>query len=269
MRVFVLQGAINLVRHGEYAMRSSEGFRVLDQPLVANGPGIILLIAGVFYLFGIGLMQARLTVAVIMVLTAIIYFILAKRMFGIRAAFLSTFMFLAIPQEGLVWFGRMVMGNVPALACILAGFYFWIVSIEKKKWKYKVGAGFFLGLAMVIKAQTAIILPTFLMVAIIDWYYYKHFEITRYLVVIGIPILFFIVWNLAQFAIVGTENYSHHLAAIQSSTRVTILMFRPGRIYAMYGTSSIRAHQSLFFRESYIRDGLVKNKACKVFKGYL
>jgi 4-amino-4-deoxy-L-arabinose transferase-like glycosyltransferase len=227
---FVLQGAINLVKYGEYAMRSSEGFRVLDQPLIANGPGIVLLIAGVFHFFGIGLMQARITVTTIMLITSIIFFFLAKRLFGSPAAFLSTFILFAFPQEGFIWFGRMILGNVPALGCILAGFYLWVISLDHGNWRYSIGSGILFGLAMITKAQTAIIIPTFLLVGLIDYYYYKQFEIKRYLMILGIPILFFIIWNIAQFVIVGTENYRQHLAAIRSSTQVTIFMFRPDRI---------------------------------------
>ena len=57
---FAAQGAMNLLRYGEYAMRSSEGFRVLDQPLVANGPGFVLPVATVFSLLGVGLFGPRL-----------------------------------------------------------------------------------------------------------------------------------------------------------------------------------------------------------------
>lgn len=49
-----LQGALNLVNHGQYAMRSVEGFRTLDQPLIANGPGLIVPMAVLFKVFGVG-----------------------------------------------------------------------------------------------------------------------------------------------------------------------------------------------------------------------
>jgi hypothetical protein len=63
---FTLQGAINLSQHGLYAMRSAEGFRVLDQPLIADGPGIVLPLAVVFDVAGIGYEQARAVAALFM-----------------------------------------------------------------------------------------------------------------------------------------------------------------------------------------------------------
>ena len=96
---FALQGAMNLVRYGQYAMRSSEGFRVLDQPLLANGPGLVFPLSSAFSVLGIDLVTARLVMVVYFVATAALFFAVARRLFGTQAALISTVVLLALPGE--------------------------------------------------------------------------------------------------------------------------------------------------------------------------
>ena len=95
---FVLQGALNLARYGQYAMKSSEGFRLLDQPLIANGPGVVLPITAAFYFLGIGLIQARLVMIVFLVIVTVLFFVLANRLYGVSAAIISVLLLLAVPS---------------------------------------------------------------------------------------------------------------------------------------------------------------------------
>jgi hypothetical protein len=62
-------------------MRSSEGFKVLDIPLIANGPGLALPIAAVFAVAGEGLLQARMVVVAFALLAEVAYFAIARRLF--------------------------------------------------------------------------------------------------------------------------------------------------------------------------------------------
>ncbi len=228
---FVLQGAVNLARYGKYAMLSSEGFRVLDQPLVANGPGVVLPIAAAFYFFGIGLLQARLVMFVFLIFTTIVFILLARRLYGTAVAIAAAFLLIAlIPQEGFIFYGRMAMGNIPALAYLFAGYFLWLSYIERDRLFYGIGAGLLFGLAIVTKAQSAIILPVYILVAALDWFYFKKIELKKYLVVILMATACFAAWFLAQLLIVGWENFDQHLAAIRSSSQVTVFVFRLERI---------------------------------------
>ena len=249
---FVLQGAMNLVQFGEYAMLSSEGFRVLDQPLVANGPGIVLPVAAAFSLFGAGYLQARLTTVIYMLVAAIAFFILTRRLFGTLAAFLSTLTLLAIPREGFLFFGRMALGNVPALTYLYVGYLAWLNFTEYKRSRYAIAAGLLFGLSIITKAQSFILIIAFLIVALLDHFYYRLIGLKKFAAIISISIACFALWYLAQFVIVGKENFSQHLEAIQSSSRVTVFVFSPERIprnlwYLIYSGAPIFIASSLVY----------------------
>ena len=235
---FVLQGAMNLAKSGEYAMRSSEGLRILDQPLVANGPGVVLPVAAVFAVFGVGLLQARLLMAIYFVVAAMTFFAVAKRLHGVPAALVSSFLLVALPivipghpgdEAGFVVFGRQAIGNVPALTYFLAGYLLWLSAQAGGGWR-PVAAGALFGLAWLTKAQYGILMPTLALVALLYW---RRNE-TGCLRSTGLVVLAMLAcqtgWWSAQVALVGWDGLSHHLDSLRSSSSVTVLALRPTRI---------------------------------------
>lgn len=227
----VLQGAINLVRFGQYAMRSAEGFRLLDQPLIANGPGVVLPISGAFALLGIGLLQARLVVAVYTALAAAAFFAVAKRLFGgPTAAWVSLSLLLAVPQEGFLFFGRQVLGNVPALFYFLMGYLLWLNALEKGKTAPAIGAGLLFGLAAVTKNQYGLLLLALPIAWLADRLFYKRMETKTVALVFATAVACLGAWYILQWALVGWEDFGKHLRAVSSSSRVTVFAFRPMRI---------------------------------------
>ncbi len=108
---FVTAGAQRLAVHGHYALRSSEGWRTLDQPLVANGPGIVIPVAIALRLLGAGLWQARVVVIVFMVFAGLLVYVIAHRLAGPVAGAIALAITLVMPREGFVYFGRMAMGK--------------------------------------------------------------------------------------------------------------------------------------------------------------
>jgi 4-amino-4-deoxy-L-arabinose transferase-like glycosyltransferase len=228
---FVLQGAINLVHSGHYAMRSSEGLRILDQPLIANGPGVVLPVAAAFALFGTGLMQARGVMVVFLLVSVILSFILGKRLYGIRQAIAATFLLLALPQEGLVFFGRQVLGNVPAFAYFLAGYLLWLVTVDRDQARYAGWAGLLFGLALVTKGQYYLLLGAIVLTGLIEWFYYRRPDVARSAGLALITTLGCLaIWYVAQWALVGPANFRAHLEAVRASSAVTVAGLRGTRI---------------------------------------
>ena len=227
---FVEQGAINLANHGQYAMYSTEGFRVLDQPLIANGPGVVLPIALMYRLFGVGLLQARLVILGYMLVCVVLFFLLARRIFGQTAALVSTLLVLAVPGEGILYYGRQVLGNIPALCYFFAGYSLYVLFLERKSKGYALAAGLLFGLAMVTKGQYYPIIPALLAVAGLSFVLYRQPQPARMLWVLVPAILTLGGWYLAQVLILGWEGYLAQAAAIRSSSAVTILVFNPQNI---------------------------------------
>lgn len=226
----VLQGAINLVQHGQYAMRSVEGFRVLDQPLTANGPGIVLPISAMFAVFGVGLLQARLLMAVYFVFAIILFNRVTKLLYGETAALISIIILLAVPDEGFILFGRQALGNVPALMYFLAGCYFFILLVERKSNWFAFLSGLFWGITLVTKSQYWVILPVLAALLLLDLIYYKQIGIKSGILVLTITFAGFAFWQLIQLVIIGSENYGQYVEAIRSSAKQTVFAFRTMRI---------------------------------------
>lgn len=226
----VLQGGINLTQYGQYAMRSSEGFRVLDQPLTANGPGVVVPITAVFALFGIGLLQARILMGLYFVACVILFYKVTASIFGKLVALLSTLALLAVPEEGILLYGRQALGNVPALAYFLAGCYFFILLVDRKVGLYAFLAGLFWGITLVTKSQYWIILPVLAIIALLDFYFFRQIGIRSSIILIVFTLGCLVVWQFIQYLIIGSENYGQYIESVRSSARETVFAFRTMRI---------------------------------------
>jgi hypothetical protein len=227
---FALQGAMNLARYGQYAMKSAEGFRAFDQPLIANGPGVVVPIFVAYKLFGIGLIQARFVMVIFFVVTCLFFFSLAMRLYGKVAAFISLFLLLALPEEGFVLYGRHALGMIPSLLYFLIGYLFWLKAFENKYLIPSIGAGLFFGLAMVTKGQYLLVIPMLLLVMILDWIYYQQGLFKRILIVSVSIVVILSIWYGLQYIILGPQGFAQSVNAIQSSSKMTITAFRMVRI---------------------------------------
>lgn len=226
----VLQGAINLVENGRYAMLSSEGYRMLDQPLTANGPGIVLPITAVFSIFGVGLSQARALMVIYFVLAAIMFHIIAKKLCGELPALISTLALLAIPEEGFIFYGRQALGNVPAFLYFLIGCYFLIRLVDEGHISLACLTGLFWGLTLITKSQYWIILPVFSLVFLLDILFFHKMGLKSGLTIMALTLGMLVVWQFTQYLIIGGEDYGKYIESIRSSAKETVFAFRAIRI---------------------------------------
>ena len=116
-----------IVKFGKYADYSSEGFRY-DGPSVGVGPTVMLPIAAMFKIFGIGLLQARLVTATYLVATIIAFYLLAKQFGSWKFATVATMFLVVNRSTSLVEYGRQVLGEVPGLFFLLLGLLLWFKS---------------------------------------------------------------------------------------------------------------------------------------------
>jgi len=162
-----------LVRYGVYADYSSEGFRYYG-PTIGVGPTVMLPIALIFKLAGIGLLQARLVMALYLVLTVLAFFQLAYRLGGRRLAWVATVLLATSRAVSLVEYGRQVLGEVPGLLFMLAGLVVWFAAWEKASWRRLILAGLLLGLAMVTKYQYLLVIaPALVFSWLLNLVYYR------------------------------------------------------------------------------------------------
>jgi 4-amino-4-deoxy-L-arabinose transferase-like glycosyltransferase len=227
---FALDGAINLALYGQYAMRSAEGFRVLDQPLVANGPGVVLPLALSFSLFGVGIEQARLVAGLFLALAGLAFFWISQRVTGTLAALLSLVLLVALPREGFLYLGRMAIGSVPGLAYFLIGGAVWQLAVHRKSLKWAIAAGALFGLAAVTKGQySLVIFPALALAWAVDEFWLKRTPRQLFAAAVLSVGAMLAAWYVIRFIIVGPADFAQHLGNVQTATRSTVLTFDPLR----------------------------------------
>jgi hypothetical protein len=226
-----------LIQYGVYADISAEGFRYYG-PTVGVGPTVMLPIALVFNVFGIGLVQGRVVIVAYLLLALISYLALGRRLYGSTVTLLGATFLLAsrtLGREGLVEYGRQVLGEVPGLAFLLLGALAWVIALQtigdRGRWRHRhtlfgalAGLGF--GLALVTKNQFALIMPpTLVVVALLDWIYYRAGTWRLRLIPPVVAVACFGIWMLAQLLFLGPGNFVENLELTRRAAGGAIFVF--------------------------------------------
>ncbi|BCX02940.1 MAG: glycosyl transferase [Candidatus Roseilinea sp.] len=203
------------VRHGVYADLSSEGYRYYG-PTIGVGPTVLLPIAGVFKVFGIGLLQARLVIVIYLLATIAAFFSLARLLGNTKFASLATAIFVSSPSVALFEYGRQVLGEVPGLMFILLGLLLWFSSWHKLSWWRLVLAGVLLGLGVVTKYQYLLaIVPTLMLSWGLNLAYFRAVPHRVFLVLAITVIVVFGLWQLFTLIYLGPSTVTENFAALR------------------------------------------------------
>jgi hypothetical protein len=138
--------AANLAQHGRYAFTVESPNQLNDLDFrISVGPAVILPVALAYKLFGVSVISGRLVAGAYLVLTFLVLFLVTRRLWGSATGLLAvTLAFLG--TDALYW-GRSVLGDIPALGLFLSALYFIIRGLESRPlWPLFLG-GIFLGLA--------------------------------------------------------------------------------------------------------------------------
>jgi hypothetical protein len=216
-----------LVLEGVYADRSSEGFRYYG-PTIGVGPTVLLPIAGVFKVAGIGLFQARLVMVVYLLATIAVFWRLAGWLGGRRLAWVATALLVSSRGVGLLEYGRQALGEVPGLFFITSGLLLWFSAWEKATWRRLTAVGLLLGLAVVTKTQFFIVLaPTLLFAWLANLLYYRSAP-QRVFLVPGVLLgACFALWQVYVVVFLGPGAVSENLALYRAATASAATVFSP------------------------------------------
>src|SRR6266498_4058386 len=121
-----------LIQHGVYADISSEGYRYYG-PTIGVGPTIMLPIALVFKLFGIGLLQGRIVIVAYLLTALAAGYTLARRLHGQLVGLLAVTLLLAsrtFGYQGAIEYGRQVLGEIPGVAFLMLGTLAWLAALR-------------------------------------------------------------------------------------------------------------------------------------------
>lgn len=215
-----------LVTMGVYADYSSEGLRHYG-PTIGVGPTVMLPIAAAFQLFGIGLLQARLVMVVYLAAATVLMGLLARRLLGLRSAWVATALLLTMPAIGMVEYGRQVLGEVPGLAFLAAGFLLWFTRWQRSRWWELALIGLLLGLSVVTKYQYLLVLGGSLLAA---WgLNLLFFKLPQRLFLIPgfVTALVFGVWQLFTLVYLGPATIGENLAMLREFTAGAAAVFSP------------------------------------------
>jgi 4-amino-4-deoxy-L-arabinose transferase-like glycosyltransferase len=216
-----------LVRFGVYADYSSEGFRHYG-PTVGVGPTVMLPIAAVFRLFGIGLLQARLVMVLYLLATVCVFFRLASGLGGRRLAWIATVLLVASRGVSLLELGRQVLGEVPGFFFAVVGLLVWFRSWDRVDWRRLVGVGLLLGLAMVTKYQYLLVLaPTLSLAWLANLIYYRTAPQRVFIVPGLVAAACFALWQVYLVLYLGPATVSENLAMLREFTSGAAMVLSP------------------------------------------
>jgi 4-amino-4-deoxy-L-arabinose transferase-like glycosyltransferase len=208
-----LQVSKNLAQLNQYGIASSDGFRPFD-PWVTTGPTVLVPIALAFKLMGIGLLQARLVMALYSLLTVFFFFLLAEHLFGTKVALLSSLLLLVSPvgtgmlgdtSGTFLGLSRMVMGEIPALLFILVGTLSWFRWLDMSNKFFLLNSGIMFGLAFVTKPQTLLIIVVFAAIWFADRLWSRQLQWPSIVVPVTISLLSFLLWRGYQTVASGHD----------------------------------------------------------------
>jgi len=140
------EAAANLVQHGRYAFTVQSPNQLVDLDFrISAGPAVILPVALAYKLFGVSLLSGRLVAGAYLVLTFLALFLVARRLWGPVTALLAVA--LAFLGTDVLYWGRSVLGDIPALGLFLCATCFLIRGLESRSLWPLFWGGIFLGLA--------------------------------------------------------------------------------------------------------------------------
>ncbi len=216
-----------LIRFGVYADYSSEGFRYYG-PTVGIGPTVFLPIAAVFKVFGIGLLQARIVMALYMLAAAACFYRLARFFGGGVFAFLATALLVVSRGTAFLEYGRQVLGEVPGLFFLLAGLIVWFRAWEKPKTASLAAAGLLIGLSTVTKNQYLLVIAPALMIAwAANLLYYRSVPQRAILITGGVTALCYAAWQAYQVFYLGPATAGENFALLREGAAGAALVFSP------------------------------------------
>ena len=219
-----------LIRFGVYADYSSEGFRYYG-PTVGLGPTVMLPIAGVFSLFGIGLLQARIVMALYLCATVYVFFRLADNLGGKQTAWVALLLLVSSRSISLLTYGRQVLGEVAGFFFLAAGLWLWLEKWENSKPRNLVIVGLLFGLSIVTKYQYLIVIAATIGLAwILNMLYYKKAQHKTFLIPGIIAGGCFVVWQTYQIVYLGPSTMAENLSQFRQFTAGAALVFSPALI---------------------------------------
>jgi 4-amino-4-deoxy-L-arabinose transferase-like glycosyltransferase len=216
-----------LVTRGVYADYSSDGYRYYG-PTIGVGPTVMLPIAVAFWVFGIGLLQARLVIALYLLATIVAFYRLARLFGNARLAGVATALLVTSQGIALLTYGRQVLGEVPGFFFLVLGLALWLDNWQHPSWRRLGIAGLMLGLSVVTKNQYLIVIVPALGLAWLSNLLYYRLAPQRAFVVPGlVAVACYGLWQLYSLLYLGPATALQNFVLLRNATAGAALVFSP------------------------------------------
>ena len=214
-----------LVKYGVYADYSSEGFRFYG-PTVGIGPTVFLPIAAAFKAFGIGLIQARIVMALYLLAAVYCFYRLSLKFGPSVFALTATILLVVSRGTALLEYGRQVLGEVPGLFFLVAGLIVWFNTWQKPKLVRLIFAGLLLGLSTVTKNQYLLVIaPALLVTWVANIIYYRSVQQKAFIITGAVTALCYAVWQAILILYLGPATARENFTLLQQGAAGAALVF--------------------------------------------
>lgn len=219
-----LHVAKNLALNGIYADYASDGIRYYG-PAVGVGPTVMLPIAALFKAAGVSIPLARLVIVAYAALALLMLYALGTRLVDNRLGLLAVVLLVLAPGVEFIMAARNVLGEVPGLFFVLAGYWLWLKPGPRSLIQL-VGVGLLLGLAAITKNQYAlVVLPSLLLAWIADLVWYRQ-RGWHYFVIPGVIAgVIFAGWTYIVLVALGGGALADNLATLRTASSGAFFIF--------------------------------------------
>ncbi len=219
-----------LTKYGVYADYSSEGFRYYG-PTIGVGPTVMLPIAAVFKIFGIGLLQARIVMALYLIAAIYVFYRMTLQLSNYPVALLACALLISSRAAFLLYYGRQLLGEVPGLFFMVLGIWLWFTYWEDINWKRLSIIGILFGLAMITKYQYLLFLFPMIGIAwLLNLIYYRTTSHKQFILPALVAGFVFGIWQIITIRYLGPATMIENLDLLRASAETAAFSLDPKRI---------------------------------------
>ncbi len=244
----------SIAKNGVYALPMSNGYETFG-PVQSVGPTVLVPVALVFKVLGVGIFQARLVSAFYLVLTLLVFYGFGRDLFGYKTALLSLALLIGNPIAQFLFQGREVLGEVPSLGFFMGGAWLLYLGLNKKKGLITyLLAGLLMGASMVTKSSNAVIgFAALGILTLLDLFYFKQGYFKAILISGVVALATVLVWwawqwfyfgqavflgNLNNLRLLGSGTSGFNLSTLSESIK-GLLSPETGSFYNFWGFAAL------------------------------
>jgi 4-amino-4-deoxy-L-arabinose transferase-like glycosyltransferase len=222
-----LQVAKNFASDGLYAVRSADG-TVDYAPIIGVGPTVLMLAAAAFRVGGVALEVARVIPFLALLAATLLLYRIARALFGRPAAACTLLLLVAMPALDWLATGRQLLGEVPAVALLLAG---GAIAWRARGRAALVAGGVVLGLVLMTKGQYLLILPTAICaIALFDRAVTRQRPLGWYAVLLVSALLTYAAWFVTLLTFLNEGQIAENFRQLRASSGGALLVFDLDRV---------------------------------------